>query len=341
MLFWKKNNVINRPIEKKGEIENILMRYSNSNPQLTERYSITGENLRTDLINAAESFIKEYLIEVDICAKEKLPEELETLQDQINNLKELGFTNSENFKTLSGKLEKLISVKTNLGRIESRYSFIGAVLNREADTLGFCSIFISFKDFLDIINKYEYSIIPAEEYKGVLSDQNIQQLGLIKKVNTMDHVVENYVNITNHPLCYDTCPLQDFQRFPYLYAPAMFRKDIVLVKGHREWVKSHSEIRLRPSDILDDKIFRNVLKNKEKDTAGYYLGHEDIIIAISRAGADPIAFQFWEGGIIICMILGHNGAGFNITDDTRVLYNRAFNAFHQNFGENKNKGFYD
>jgi hypothetical protein len=350
MLFWKKDNTVSKQEEpkKKGEVENILMRYSDSNPRLTGEYSVTGEDLKTDLINAAESFIKEYLVEVDINTKEKLPTELETIQNNINNLKSLGFTNSENYKKLVDQHEKLLIVQTNIGRIENRYSFIGAVLNREAETFGFCSIFISFNDFLDIINKYGYNIIPAEEYRGNLSSWNIQLMGLIKNVNTMDHVVENFVNVSNFPFHYETCPLLDFNRPPYLYVPAKFGNKIVIIKAHRDSIRNPGEIRVNNRSILDDKIFRNVL-NDETDNktdfvckdAGYFLRYDDVIIASSDTGADPIAFQFWGGGIIICMLLGSEDIGFKITDDTRVLYNRAFNAFHQNFGENKNKGFYD
>lgn len=162
--------------EEKKNIDAIINQYTTEDQPVTE---FRGSDLKRDIIAAAETFASTYFNPIDNLGE--IRDAKKTLESEMDNLEKLKLHNTENYKEKKKKREELNKFLESQAVFGNRVQFTKGVLRKNEETL-----FISFADFVRIIDKYGYRApTKLELFSGRVSVRDVEILGKMKDLYSM------------------------------------------------------------------------------------------------------------------------------------------------------------
>jgi len=192
LFGWKSNKTsienteVSNPSKQAESITEIIEQYASKEQPVTE---IKGNGIIKDLISAAKTFSEYYFNNINNL--DEIKETIRSLQNEMSNLYSINLKNSQNYKELEEKKKNLENFVESQKVFVDRANFTEKILDKTGDVL-----FISYRDFLLISEKYKYSSPTSiETFTGKVSKQDINALSRVKNLNYFDHYLGKWDSV--------------------------------------------------------------------------------------------------------------------------------------------------
>lgn len=172
--------------DEEGVIENfsdVMKRYSGKEEKRESVNLSEGNSLFDDLRSASENFLDHYLMnyeDLEAVAGE-VERNKKVIQEKLQELVSLGLTESKTKKDYQEKLKSYEAFDVEKNIMKDRDTLTDVVHEKIGSTSCY-PYFLSFKDFITIRDKYEYSSPkPLSTYTGTVGEEIIRTLQELKK----------------------------------------------------------------------------------------------------------------------------------------------------------------